>query len=118
MAYALPVLVRNVPVCEGKRDFGLELSRELIEPIDHFRITASGLDHVLNLLWRHATPDTIRAGTRARLTYSPVTILPARMLLDGNLDGIAKLALFDLNLGILAFLVGAAGTLVGRFFCV
>jgi hypothetical protein len=106
-----------VPICEGKRDFRLELSRELLEAIDHFRIAARGLDQVLNLLWRHATPGTVRAEIRSRLMYSPVTILPARMLLDGDLDSISELALLDLDFGVLAFLIGAASTLVGRFFC-
>jgi hypothetical protein len=44
----------------------------------------------------------------------PVSVLPAGVLLDSELDGIAKLALLNLDAGFLAFFAGAASTLVGR----
>jgi NhaP-type Na+/H+ or K+/H+ antiporter len=41
-------------------------------------------------------------------------VLPAHMVLDGDLDGIAKLALHDLDAGILALFVLTSCAVVGR----
>jgi hypothetical protein len=47
----------------------------------------------------------------------PMTILPALVLVDRDLNGITKLALFDLDGGIFASFVLAASALVGRNLC-
>jgi len=47
----------------------------------------------------------------------PMPVLPARVLLDGDLDGIAEFALRDLDLGVLALFVGTPSAIVGRRLC-
>jgi hypothetical protein len=46
----------------------------------------------------------------------PVSILPALMVLDGDLDGIAILALEDFDTSVLALFVLATSAVVGRGF--
>lgn len=47
-----------------------------------------------------------------------MAILPALVLVNGDLNGITKLALLDLDSGIFASLVLAASALVGRDLCI
>jgi hypothetical protein len=46
--------------------------------------------------------------------YVPVLVRPALVLLDGDLDSVAELALGDLDLSLFALSIDASCTVVGR----
>lgn len=70
VTYALPVLVWDVAVLEGKLDLVLILGRNLVEAIDDVSVTSGGLDQVLDLLGRNTTPAlSVEQHNNEKITY-------------------------------------------------
>jgi hypothetical protein len=113
ITYALPVFIRDVTILQGEVDLLLELSRHFIVAIHQIRIAISGLDQILNLLGCDASPKEVSADRLRDAETLPMPVLPALMILDGDLDCISVLPFGDLDAGILALLVLATCAVVG-----
>ena len=114
MTYALPVFVRDVAVLQGELDLLLEFSGHLIVAIYHVRVALSGLNQMLNLDGCDASPKEVSTDRLRDAETLPMPVLPALMILDGDLDCISELPFGDLDAGILALLVLANRAVVGR----
>jgi hypothetical protein len=113
VTYTLPVFVGDMAILQGELDLLLELGRDLVVAINHVRVASSGLNQVLNLLGRNTSPAKVSGADGYRRRSLPVPVLPALMILDGDLDGIAELAFGDLDGSVLALLVLTSCTIVG-----
>jgi hypothetical protein len=113
--YTLPVLVGNVAILQSEFNLLLILSRHFVVAIDHVCVAPTTLDQILNLLRRDASPVAVsRVSPCCRKGIIPVPVLPALMILDSDLDGIAEFAFHDLDSSILALLVLTSCAVVGR----